>query len=118
LILADDPSQLINELITDQSIEFNKVICCVMDHVAQIQSQRKIQYLAEIIGRTCFEKKSLVNIDHQVNCLDSSEENSLKRTFIKNVFSEIGCLIVKSEVAALNNSFLTAYARLCAIGLF
>ncbi|CAM4762980.1 unnamed protein product [Rotaria magnacalcarata] len=56
LILADDPSQLINELITDQSIEFNKVICCVLDHVAQIQSQRKIQYLAEIIGRTCFEK--------------------------------------------------------------
>ena len=90
LILINDPSKLIEELEADKSIEFNKVICCVLDHVIQIQNQEKIQYLAQFIGRTCFEKKCLVNIDHQVNSLDSSEENSLKRIFIKKILIEIG----------------------------
>ncbi|CAF1310338.1 unnamed protein product [Rotaria sordida] len=109
----DDPTELIKELIADQSIEFNKVICCVLDHVVQIQNESKIQYLAEFIGHTCFKKKCLANIDHQVNSLDSGEENSLKRIFIKKILQETGHLITKNKPAAWNPIILD-YVRLCA----
>ena len=90
LILIDDRAQLMEGLIEDKSIEFSKVICCIMDHLTQIQNQGKIQYLAQFIGHTCLEKKRLVNIDRQINSMDDTEENSLKRIFVKHIVKEIG----------------------------
>jgi hypothetical protein len=55
-----------------------------MDNVIKIQKQTKIEYLAQFIGRTSFQKQSLTNIDHQINSLDHSEENCIKKLFFLN----------------------------------
>jgi hypothetical protein len=88
-ILIDNYSQFVKELMENQSIEFDKIICCVMDHLVQIQNQTKIEQLAKFIGYTCFEKQSLTNIDHEINSLDDNEDNSSKIPFLKKVSKEI-----------------------------
>lgn len=90
IIVTDDPCQLIDELISGQFIEFNKFIHYVLNNIAQTQDQTKIQHLSKVIGRKCFDTRSLGNIDDRVICLDASAENSMKRIFIKMVLAEIG----------------------------
>ncbi len=78
---------LINDVIAVKSNVcklINQAICCIMDHVTAIQNQTKIEHLGQFIAHTCFEQKSLTNIDHQINSLDDNEENSLKKFFLKN----------------------------------
>ncbi|CAF4101235.1 unnamed protein product [Rotaria magnacalcarata] len=92
IILTDDHSELINELVNDKSIELNKMMSCILNHISNIQNQIHIQQLAQIIARQCFKKKSLGDIGPYVNSMIDNEENSLKKTFIKKVLMEISRL--------------------------
>ncbi|CAF3711377.1 unnamed protein product [Rotaria sordida] len=57
LIIAENPVQLLQQLIDDQTIEVNKVISFVFDHMSQIQNEAMIQYLASVIADACLKKK-------------------------------------------------------------
>ncbi len=57
LIIAENPAQLLKQLIEDQTIEVNKVTSFVLDHVSQIQNEAMIQYLAPVIADACLKKK-------------------------------------------------------------
>jgi len=90
LIIIDDYSQFMKELIENQSIELDKIIRCVMDNIEHIQNQTKLEQLAQFIGHTCFEKQSLAIINYEINLLDNNQENFAKKIFLKKVLKEIG----------------------------
>jgi hypothetical protein len=56
IILIDDHYELINELVDDKSIELNKIISSILNHISNVQNPIHIQQLAEIIARQCFKK--------------------------------------------------------------
>ncbi|CAF1381799.1 unnamed protein product [Adineta ricciae] len=72
IILVDDHYQLLNELIGNSSIDTNKIVLCVTDHISDIQSENHLQQLAKImIALQCFDKKSLNVIIDQVDSMNN-----------------------------------------------
>lgn len=91
LIVIDNYSELINQLLMDnQSMEFSKIVRCVINHLEQMKNPTKIEQLAGLIGQLCYQHQTLKYINEQIISLGDDEENSLKKKFIKMVLKETG----------------------------
>ena len=84
IIMIDYHYELLNELVADKSIEVNKMMSCICNHIPNIQNPIRIKQLAEIIARQCVKEKSLSDISHYVGSMTNNEESFLKKNLSKN----------------------------------
>ena len=82
-LIITGPVELSKESIENQTIEVNKITSFVFDHIAQIQNEKMIQYLTQVIAQACLQKKFLIDVVNQFNSLDTSESSLAKRILLK-----------------------------------
>jgi hypothetical protein len=90
LIIAENPLQLVEELIDGQIMEVNKITPFIFKHIAQVQNEIMMQYLAQIIPQICCRQKSLTDVHHQFESFDDNESIASKQAFLRKVLIKIG----------------------------
>ncbi|UJR29288.1 hypothetical protein I4U23_010502 [Adineta vaga] len=115
LVIIDDPIELLKESIDNQTVKSKKIMSYVLQHITQVQSDTKVQRLAELMAHICVEQKSLIDINHQLNLLDNEDSTSSKRIFLKKTLVKISDIIANSGASDFDSGFITNYARLCAV---
>ncbi|CAF2963226.1 unnamed protein product [Rotaria sp. Silwood2] len=81
MIMFEDGSQMMNELIRDQTAELEDIISVIFDNIEHVKNEAKIKNLAKIIANASFKKHSLNYVNNQVNYINENETSALKKSF-------------------------------------
>lgn len=88
-IVSIDDIELLKQLMNDKSIKTDCLLVFIMEMIEDIHNEEKLQYLAEYIASKCLKEKSVVDIEHQINLINTNQNNDSKKIFIKRVLREI-----------------------------
>jgi hypothetical protein len=73
LILMDNCSELIKEIVNDEILDFNDMVIRIYDNIHKIQNNEKLEFLTKLIAEISIKKKSLSIIEDQINIYLNNE---------------------------------------------
>lgn len=90
LILSNDYVELINELINMKTIDVDYLLHFILEHIDRIEHEGKLEDLADYIGCTYFKKRTLTNLQHEIDSINNIHSNfSQKIKFAGKVLKKI-----------------------------
>jgi hypothetical protein len=90
IIVVEDYSQLMDEIINDETVQLEHLIVSIFDNVQQIENQVKMDTLAKIIAGASFKKQRLIDVYNQINYFNDNQPSASKKTFVKKILKETG----------------------------
>ncbi|CAF0799911.1 unnamed protein product [Rotaria sp. Silwood1] len=96
IILFEDGSQMVDELIRDQTAQLEDIISVIFDNIEHVKNEGKMKNLAKIIADASFKKRSLNYVNNQMNYINENETSALKKNFVRKILTEIVDLLIKN----------------------
>ncbi|CAF4015792.1 unnamed protein product [Rotaria sp. Silwood2] len=116
LILIDDNTDLLKELIKNDTIERKELISFIVNNIHKVHSETKMNCIVAIVVKMCIKHKTLIDIHNQFNSLNNNDESTLqKKNFFRKVFIEISQFIQKSNIEDVDKMFLLDCTRLMGV---
>jgi hypothetical protein len=89
LIVMNNVAQFLEQIVFDQTIDFNEMVMAIFNDIDEINSQEKSLHLSKFIAGYTINKKCLSGLENLVGLMVNDEPNAVRKQFMKKILIEI-----------------------------